>query len=97
MSWFETSSLLAGGERRSFIKFNQKAYDKYVNKDYYKKFHLEDNMTEFVKIKDLIGGRIQSLSQSILTFVLVALLFTVICRIILYNLITYIGKFIQKK
>lgn len=68
MPWFETSSLLAGGERRSFIKFNQKAYDKYVNKDYYKKFHLEDNMTEFVKIKDLIGGRIQSLGQSILTF-----------------------------
>lgn len=51
-------------------------------------------MTEFVKIKDLIGGRIQSLGQSILTFVLVAVLFTVICRIILYNLIMYIGKFI---
>lgn len=85
--YFEAKSLLGGGETNSTIKLNQKAYDKYINKDYYKKFNLDDNMPEFVKIKDLITGMIKSLAQSIGTFVLIAMLFSAMCILILLTLI----------
>lgn len=87
MSYFESRSLLAGGETNSYIKLNQEAYDKYINKEYYKKFNLDDNMPEFVKIADLITGMIRSLTQHIATFIILALFLTYIGIMILSALI----------
>ena len=87
MSYFESRSLLAGGETNSYIKLNQEAYDKYINKEYYKKFNLDDNMPEFVRIADLITGMIRSLTQHIATFIILALFLTYIGIMILSALI----------
>ncbi|MFO3716924.1 hypothetical protein AB9Q04_01000 [Anaerococcus sp. ENR1011] len=87
MSIFESLSLISGGETNSEIKLNQEAYDKFANKEYFKKYNIDDNKPEFVQIRELIGGMIRSLTQSIFTFLLIALLFLGISAAILSALI----------
>ena len=87
MSIFESLSLISGGETNSEIKLSQEAYDKFANKEYFKKYNIDDNKPEFVQIRELIGGMIRSLTQSIFTFLLIALLFLGISAAILSALI----------
>lgn len=87
MSIFESLNLISGGETNSEIKLNQEAYDKFANKEYFKKYNIDDNKPEFVQIRELIGGMIRSLTQSIFTFLLIGLLFLGISAAILSALI----------
>ena len=87
MSVFESLNLISGGETNSEIKLNQEAYDKFANKEYFKKYNVDDNKPEFVQIRELIGGMIRSLTQSIFTFLLIGLLFLGISAAILSALI----------
>lgn len=87
MSIFESLNLISGGETNSEIKLNQEAYDKFANKEYFKKYNIDDNKPGFVQIRELIGGMIRSLTQSICTFLLIALLFLGISAAILSALI----------
>ena len=87
MSIFESLSLISGGETNSEIKLNQEAYDKFANKEYFEKYNIDDNKPEFVPIRELIGGMIRSLTQSIFTFLLIGLLFLGISAAILSALI----------
>ena len=87
MSVFESLNLISGGETNSEIKLNQEAYDKFANKEYFKKYNVDDNKPEFIQIRELIGGMIRSLTQSIFTFLLIGLLFLGISAAILSALI----------
>jgi len=87
MSIIESLNLITGGETGSEIKLSQEAYDKFVNKEYFKKYNIDDNKPEFVQIRELIGGMIRSLTQSIFTFLLIGLLFLGISAAILSALI----------
>lgn len=87
MSIIESLNLITGGETGSEIKLSQEAYDKFVNKEYFKKYNIDDNKPEFVQIRELIGGMIRSLTQAIFTFLLVGLLFFGISAAILSALI----------
>lgn len=87
MSIFESLNLISGGETNSEIKLSQEAYDKFANKEYFKKYNIDDNKPEFVQIRELIGGMIRSLTQSIFTFLIIGLLFLGISAAILSALI----------
>ncbi|MEK4817499.1 amino acid ABC transporter permease [Macrococcoides caseolyticum] len=83
---YQQSESLRSNDLNGYIKFKDKeTAKKYTNKDYLKKYGLEDNKIKFVAIKDFIDGLQKDLSQTILWFL------GVIIGIILLSIILLIS------
>ncbi len=86
MTYFETESLRAIG-LESYIKFEDQAVaEKYLEKDFLKQFHLDDNQIVFENVQSYIDGLQKDLMSAITWFGLVFLILTLILTGILIAL-----------
>lgn len=86
MIFRESESLLAVGLENSYLKFDGKAAEKYVNPTYLSQFHLDDNGIELLSVGQFVDGVQKNLWRTIqlfvgmligITFIVVVLLVTI--------------------